>query len=80
MGSLKGKRWNFFIYIFFKFFACHFLEPLKFVWGLPKWIMITGKNHILYQEKIGETDFTPSEKCSSYAFDRPADRQTRVLK
>ena len=21
----------------FFFFACHFLKPLKFVWGVPKW-------------------------------------------
>ena len=26
----------FFLFFFFFFFACHFLKPLKFVWGSPK--------------------------------------------
>ena len=27
----------FFKFIYLFIFACHFLKPLKFVWGLPKW-------------------------------------------
>ena len=29
-----------FIYLFIAF---HFLKPLKFVWGVPKWKISTGK-------------------------------------
>ena len=47
-------------------FACHFLKPLKFVWGLPKWTIFNRKNHISRWEKIGKIDFVPSEKYSSY--------------
>ena len=31
----KGKVWKF-LEDFFFFFACHFLKPVKFVWGVPK--------------------------------------------
>ena len=27
------------------FFACHFLKPLKFFWGVPKWKFLTVKKH-----------------------------------
>ena len=33
--NLKGKRW--------KIEHCHFLKPLKFVLGLPKWTILLGK-------------------------------------
>ena len=40
-----------FIYLFiyfylfiYLFFARHFLKPLKFVWGVPKWKFLRGKN------------------------------------
>ena len=29
--------------VFFFFFSCHFLKPLKFVWGVPKWKFLQGK-------------------------------------
>ena len=65
----KGKRYEnehrtFFFFFFFSLFPCHFLKPLKFVWGLPKWTIFTVKNHISHWEKI---IFVPSEKYSSYA-------------
>ena len=51
-----------FIYLFiYSFIFCHFLKPLKFVWGLPKWTIFTGKKHISCQEKIGKSDFAPQE-------------------
>ena len=30
------------------FFPCHFLKPLKFVWGLPKWEFLPGKRAFRY--------------------------------
>ena len=40
-------------------FSFHFLKPLKFVCGLRKWIILTGKKHISRREKIGKSDLTP---------------------
>ena len=54
---------------FFSFFSFHFLKPLKFAWSVPKWKISTGKKHILRREKIGKSDFAPSEKYSFYASD-----------
>ena len=51
--------------LFFCIFAGHFLKPLQFVWGLPKWTIFTGKNHISHWEKIRKTYFAPSKKYSS---------------
>ena len=48
------------IYSFFYFFVCLFVfvfcfllfeKPLKFVWGVPKWKISTGKKHISHPEK-----------------------------
>ena len=33
---------NLFIYLFIFFLAFHFLNPPKFVWGVPKWIFFGG--------------------------------------
>ena len=61
--SMKMSRGLFF------FFALHFLKPLKFVWGVPKWKISTGKKHISCREKhisrrekIGKSDFAPPPK------------------
>ena len=54
-------------FVLFLFFASHLLKQLKFVLGLPKWTIFTGKNHISGQGKIGKIDFSPTEKYSSYA-------------
>ena len=35
--KLKGERYEMSRGLSFFFFACHFLKPLKFVWGVPKW-------------------------------------------
>ena len=64
--EVKISRGPFFFFFFFFFFACHFFKPLKFVWGLPKWAVFTGKKHISRWEKIRKSDFSPSEKYSSY--------------
>ena len=69
---------------FFFFLACYYLKPLNFkllnfVWGLPNWTILIGKNHILRREKIGKTDFVPSEKYSSYATDkRPVSTELQI--
>ena len=62
----RGKVWRR-AEDFFFFFACHFLKPLKFVWGLPKWTIFTKKKHISRREKFGKSDFAPLEKHFSYA-------------
>ena len=36
----------FFVYLFI-YFACHFLKPLKFVWGLPIWTVLPGKSYFM---------------------------------
>ena len=51
----------------FFFFACHFLKPLKFVWGLPKWTIFTRKKHISRRQKFRKSDSAPLEKHFSYA-------------
>ena len=40
-------------FFFFFFFAVHFSKPLKFVWGVPKWKISTGKKHISCRENSG---------------------------
>ena len=45
------------LFFLFCFFADHFLKPLKFVWGLPKWKLLLGKKSILHQEKSGKVTF-----------------------
>ena len=62
----KGKRYENEQRTFF-FFPPHFLKSPKFVWGLPEWTIFTGKNHISRRQKIGKTEFAPSEKYSSFA-------------
>ena len=54
--NLKGKKWKIenrrgkvwkwaedLLFYLFIYFACHFLKPLKFVWGLPEWTILPGK-------------------------------------
>ena len=59
----KGKRYEYEsrepFFLFFK--------PLKFVWGVPKWKFLPGKNAFHVGEKFGKCDFASSEKYSSYA-------------
>ena len=47
--KMKGERYEneqgTFLFSFIYFFACHFLKPLKFVWGVPKWKFLPGKRH-----------------------------------
>ena len=42
-------------------------ETTEFCLGSTKMDNFTGKNHISCREKIGNTDFGPSKKYSSYA-------------
>ena len=42
-GEEEGKRYENEQRTFF-FFACHFLKPLKFVWGVPNWKFLRWKN------------------------------------
>ena len=67
--SMQRTSFSFLFFFFFFFFACHFLKPQEFVWGVPKskWKISTEKKHISRREKIGKSDFAPSEKYSSYA-------------
>ena len=57
----KGRRDFFFL------FALHFLKPLKFVWGVPKWKIFYREKAYFPPGKIGKSDFAASEKYSSYA-------------
>ena len=50
--SMKMSRGHFFFFFFFLPF--HFLKPLKFVWGQPKWKFFTKKKHILHRGKNRE--------------------------
>ena len=55
MKLRRGPLFSFsfsFLFFSFLFFFFHFLKPLKFVWGVPKWKISTGgKKHISSQEK-----------------------------
>ena len=44
-GKLKGERYESEqrTFSFSFFFGCHFLKPLKFVWGVPKWKFLQKK-------------------------------------
>ena len=72
-GKLKKKMMGglsffFFFFFFFLFtFFFHFLKPLKFVLGLPKWEFSTGKKHFTPGKISGKMTLPPSEKHSSYA-------------
>ena len=57
--SMKMSRGLWFFFFFFFLCFCHFLKPLKFVWGLPKWTIFTRKKHISCQEKIGKKWLCP---------------------
>ena len=61
--SYKMRRPSFF---FFFFFFC-FSKPLKFVLGLPKWKVSTGKKHFMAGKKLRKNNFAPSEQYSCYA-------------
>ena len=60
MKNGRGKILKMTIGLFF-FFACHFLKPLKFIWGLPEWAIFTRKRHISRQEKLGKVTLSPLE-------------------
>ena len=45
---------SFLFFSFFFFFAFHFSKPLKFVLGLPKWVVSTGKKHFTQGKKSGK--------------------------
>ena len=55
------------LYVCFFFFCLSLFETTEFVWGLPMWTIFTMKNNISCREKMGKTDFTPTEKYSSYS-------------
>ena len=42
-GERYEKKQRTFSFFFSFFFACHFLKPLKFVWGVPKWKFLRKK-------------------------------------
>ena len=48
-----------FCFFVFCFFACHFLKPLKFVWGLPKWTILPGKIIFHTGKKSGKVTLPP---------------------
>ena len=47
------------IFFFFFFLLFHFSKPLKFVLGLPKWELSTGKKHFSSRKKSGKTTLPP---------------------
>ena len=55
----KGMKMSRGPFIFFFFFTFHFLKPLNFLGGLPKWTIFTGKNHISCWEKNRENWLYP---------------------
>ena len=67
------------------FFNCFSLfETTKICLGCTKMDNFYWGNHISHREKIGKTDFAPSEKYFSYAPDTPplralADHMTLLL-
>ena len=58
-GTNSENELRTFVFVLFCFFACHFLRPLKFVLGLPKWTSFTWKSHISHRKNIGKGDFAP---------------------
>ena len=79
--NTRGKcyKWREVFFFFFFFFAFHFSKPLKFVFRLPKWKLSTGKKHFT-PEKNQESDFSPSEKDSSYGSWTKAYNYSKILK
>ena len=58
----------FFCFFFFFFFAFHFSKRLKFVLGVPKWKVSTGKKkHFTPGKNQEKMTLPPSEKFSCYA-------------
>ena len=47
------------LFVCFCFFVSHFLKPLKFVWGVPKCKISTGKKHISRRGKSGKETLPP---------------------
>ena len=53
----------FFVYLFI-YFACHFLKPLKFVWGLPIWTVLPGKIIFHAGTKSGNLTLPPPKNIT----------------
>ena len=58
---MKMSRGFFFVVVVCLFVCFHFLKPLKFVWGLPKWTIFTGKSIFHPGKKLGKVTLSPWE-------------------
>ena len=68
-----------FIYLFtylFIYFACHFLKPLKFVWGLPEWTILPGKIIFHAGTKSGNLTLLPLKNITPTPQHRFSDSTT----
>ena len=61
-----------FIYLFI-YFACHFLKPLKFVWGLPEWTILPGKIIFHAGTKSGNLTLRPLKNITPTPLHRFSD-------
>ena len=76
----RGKVWKWaedllfylFIYLFI-YFACHFLKPLKFVWGLPEWTILPGKIIFHAGTKSGNLTLLPLKNITPTPLHRFSD-------